>query len=101
MYIIVLIDASGRKVGDMDVPRRAKIDQIQCTDYVCSNGLSLVILAPVDVRPSGNTSTVENMRWLELVKLAVGDILSDKKEMISSSEAMEYGLARSDEQDGQ
>lgn len=52
----------------MDILQEATIGQIQCSDDIAPNDLFLVVLAPVDVRPAGTASTIEDMCRFDTTK---------------------------------
>lgn len=54
--------------GAVDVLQEAAIGQIQGSDDVAPNDLFLVVLAPVDIRPAGTASTVEDMCRFDTIK---------------------------------
>ena len=47
--IVVGVDAAGSKDGDVDALQVTSIGQVQGTDDIVSDGLLLVVLAPIDV----------------------------------------------------
>ncbi len=59
---------ASRENGAVDVLQEAAICQIQCSDDVAPNDLFLVVLAPVDIRPAGTASTVEDMCRFDTIK---------------------------------
>jgi len=69
MGIVVFVDASGSEDGDMDSLQITAICEVQGTDDIASDGLFLVIFAPVDIGSSGDTSAVENVSWLVFIEL--------------------------------
>ena len=64
MRVVVLVDATGGKVGDVDVVLEGDVAKLENADDVRANGLHLVVLAPVDVGSSGDARGVEDVRAL-------------------------------------
>jgi hypothetical protein len=59
---------SGRHVGEMDTSLMAQLGQHESPDYITAHSLEPIVLAPVDVRTSGLTGTVNHVSRLELVE---------------------------------
>lgn len=69
MLLVVLEDTAGRIHGAMNVLHKAKISHVQSTNHVAAYGLGLVILAPINVGPTSDTSRHEYVRGLDFVQL--------------------------------
>jgi hypothetical protein len=48
--LIVGVDAASSKDSDVDALQEASIGQVQGTDDIISDGILLVVLAPIDIR---------------------------------------------------
>lgn len=59
---------SGGHDSDVHASLLALIGQDQRPDHVGADCLELVVFAPVDVRTTGLASTVDNVRWFDLVE---------------------------------
>mmetsp|Transcript_40031 Transcript_40031/g.74610 ORF Transcript_40031/g.74610 Transcript_40031/m.74610 type:complete len:432 (+) Transcript_40031:696-1991(+) len=69
--LVIVEDASCRKVGHVDSVDGAKVCQRQCTHHVHSNGLLAMRLAPVHVGPARQAGGVHHMRAAAVEKLAL------------------------------
>jgi len=70
VLLIVCVDAAGGKDGEVDLLQETAVSQVEGADDVASDGLLLVVLAPIDIRTSGAASTVEDVGWLDSLKLS-------------------------------
>jgi hypothetical protein len=66
---IVLEDASSSVNSAVDSLFVTQVDNVQSSEHVSADCLGLVVLAPVNVGASSNTSTHENMGRLDLINL--------------------------------
>ena len=55
------------KHGAVNTLHPATIGKIERSNDVASNGLFLVVLAPVDIGTSRDACAVQDMSWLELI----------------------------------
>lgn len=69
VLLIVSVNAACSKDGAMNLLLETTICQVESADDIASDGLLLVILAPVDIWPAGAASAVKYMRWLNSLKL--------------------------------
>lgn len=69
--IIIVIDAASSKDGAVDVGQEATIRQVQSSDDVGTDGILLVVLAPVDVGPSSAAGAVQDMGWANPVQFGL------------------------------
>jgi len=63
--LIILVNTTRSIDGSMDSLQETSIGQVQSTDDIASDGLLLVIFAPINIGTAGATSTVENVCWLD------------------------------------
>jgi hypothetical protein len=69
MGFVVLEDATGSIDSNVNITEHAQVSNVQGSNDVGTNGVGLVVLAPVNVRTTGDTSSHEGMRRLDLVEL--------------------------------
>jgi len=68
--VIVCIDAASGKDSDVNALLVAAIGQVKSTDNIVSNGLLLVVLAPVNIRSASGTSSIEDVGRLVFFELS-------------------------------
>lgn len=68
--IVVGVDAAGSKDSDVDALHVASIGQVQGSDDIVSDGLLLVVLAPVDIWAASRSGGVEDMCGLNFLQLS-------------------------------
>jgi len=68
--LIVGVDTSSGKDCDVDSLQVTAIGQVQCANNVVTDGLLLVILTPIDVGAASGTGSVEDVGWLDSLKLS-------------------------------
>lgn len=69
--IIVCVDATGGKDSDVNALQEAAVGQVQGANDIVSDGILLVILAPVDIGSASGASSVEDVCRLD--SLQFGD----------------------------
>lgn len=70
VLLVVCVDAAGGKNGEMDLLEETAIGQVEGADDVASDSVLLVVLAPIDIGTTSAARTVENMGWLDSLKLS-------------------------------
>jgi len=68
--VVVGVDASSGKDSDVNALQVAGVSQVQGTDNVVSDGLLLVVLAPVDIGSASGTSSIEDVGGLIFLELS-------------------------------
>jgi hypothetical protein len=68
--IIVGVDAASGEDSDVDAFQEASVGQVQGTNNIVSDGLLLMVLAPIHVGSTGGSSSVKNVCWLNFLKLS-------------------------------
>lgn len=68
--VIVGVDASSGKDSDVNALQEAAVCQVEGTDNIVSDGLLLVVLAPIDVRSASGTSSIKDVCWLVFLELS-------------------------------
>lgn len=69
MSLIIGVDASGGKDGNVNALQEAGIGQVECADDIVSDSVLLVILAPIDIWAAGGSSSVEDVCRLDSLQL--------------------------------
>ena len=64
MCVVVGVYAPGGEIGDVNILRLGDIDEIHYSQDVGLHDFAFVRLAPIHVRPTGETCGVEYVRWL-------------------------------------
>lgn len=68
--VVVGIDTASGKDSDVNALLVTAIGQVNGTDNVVSDGLLLVVLAPVNVGSASRSSSIEDVGWLVFVELS-------------------------------
>jgi len=69
VLLVVCVDASGGENRQVDFLKETAIGQVQGANDIASDGLLLVVLAPIDIGATCAASTVENVSWLDSLEL--------------------------------
>jgi len=75
MSVVVLEDATSGIDSAMDVTDITTVSNVQSSDDIGTDSLRLVVLAPINVGATGDASSHENVRRLDLIKLS-GDVFA-------------------------
>lgn len=70
VLVVVLVDASRGKDGDVDALEEAAVGQVQCANDVGAHSLLLVVLTPVDIGPSCAAGSIEDVGRLDALELS-------------------------------
>jgi len=66
--LVIGVDAASGKDGDVDALQEAAVCEVEGTDDIVSDGLLLVVLAPVDIWSARRSSSVEDVGGLDLLQ---------------------------------
>jgi hypothetical protein len=69
MCLVVGVDATGGEDGDVNASLVAAIGQVEGADDIISDGLLLVILAPIDIWTASRSSCVKDVGGLDSLQL--------------------------------
>jgi hypothetical protein len=71
MCLVVGVDATSGEDGDVNASFVAAIGQVEGTDDIISDGLLLVILAPIDIWTASRSSCVKDVGGLDSLQLVL------------------------------
>ena len=72
--IIVLENATSGVQKVVDALLSADVGDVQATNHVSANSLSLVILTPVHIRTTGHTSSIKNVGGVKFLNLSLNTL---------------------------
>lgn len=69
MGLIVGVDTAGGEDGDVNALQITAVGQVEGTNDIVSDGLLLVVLAPINIWSAGRSSRVEDVGGLDSLQL--------------------------------